>query len=105
MAAQGNGTNGGGVPNGISFPEDHPDNGPVKRKMNIRSVAQDGMMNGHLAEFEEADPVLEELNPMRLREISSKAISAILLMLLKWFKLSRKTMARTIVYEQTTDRS
>ncbi|KAL8743419.1 MAG: hypothetical protein Q9184_008115 [Pyrenodesmia sp. 2 TL-2023] len=47
------------------------------------------MVNGHPAEFDEdADPVLEELNSMRLREISSKAISAILLMLLKWFKLS-----------------
>ncbi|KAL8992849.1 MAG: hypothetical protein Q9188_007482 [Gyalolechia gomerana] len=89
MAAQGNGSNGLGVPNGISFPDDHLDHGPVKRKMNVRSAVQEGMVNGNPAEFEdEADPVLEELNSMRLREISSKAISAILLMLLKWFKLS-----------------
>ncbi|KAL8836442.1 MAG: hypothetical protein Q9170_002930 [Blastenia crenularia] len=89
MATQGTGANGLGVPNGISFPDDHPDSGPVKRKINVRSAAQDSVVNGHPAEFEdEADPVLEELNTMRLREISSKAISAILLMLLKWFKLS-----------------
>ncbi|KAI4177548.1 MAG: hypothetical protein LQ348_005808 [Seirophora lacunosa] len=89
MATQANGTNGIGVPNGISFPEDNPDCVPVKRKINVHTGGQDEMLNGHPAEFdEEADPVLEELNSMRLREISSKAISAILLMLLKWFKLS-----------------
>ncbi|KAL8932850.1 MAG: hypothetical protein Q9216_006643, partial [Gyalolechia sp. 2 TL-2023] len=89
MAAQGNGSNGLGVPNGIPFADDHPDHGPIKRKMNVRSPFQEGMLNRNPAEFEdEVDPVLEELNSMRLREISSKAISAILLMLLKWFKLS-----------------
>ncbi|KAI4178549.1 MAG: hypothetical protein L6R41_008338 [Letrouitia leprolyta] len=89
MAAHGNGGNGLGVPNGISFPDDHPDHGPVKRKMNVRSAVQECTVNGNSTDFEdEADPVLEELNSMRLREISSKAISAILLMLLKWFKLS-----------------
>ncbi|KAL8977300.1 MAG: hypothetical protein Q9177_006669 [Variospora cf. flavescens] len=89
MAAQANGTNGVGVPNGISFPEDNPDSVPVKRKINVHSGGQDEMGNGHPAESdEEVDPVLEELNSMRLREISSKAISATLLMLLKWFKLS-----------------
>ena len=90
MAAHGSGGNGLGAPNGVSFPDDHPDTGFVKRKMNIRTAVQKGMVNGHSTEFDGADPVLEELNSMRLREISSKAISAILLMLLKWFKLSRK---------------
>lgn len=93
MAAQSNNNNnnGPGAPNGISFPEDKPENGPIKRNMNSRPAGQDGMVNGHPTEFDdEADPVLEELNAIRLREISSKAISAILLMLLKWFKLSRK---------------
>ncbi|KAL8895948.1 MAG: hypothetical protein Q9207_007942, partial [Kuettlingeria erythrocarpa] len=89
MAAQTNGSNGLGLPNGIAFPEDNQEKSPVRRKVNVRSAGQDGMVNGHPAEFDEdADPVLEELNSMRLREISSKAISAILLMLLKWFKLS-----------------
>ena len=35
------------------------------------------------------DSGLEELNAVRSREISAKAISGILLLLLKWFKLSR----------------
>ena len=35
-----------------------------------------------------ADPALAELNLVRLREITSKAITSIFLMLLKWFKLS-----------------
>ncbi|KAL9602851.1 MAG: hypothetical protein Q9219_001546 [cf. Caloplaca sp. 3 TL-2023] len=89
MAAQGNGTNGLSVPNGISFPEERPNTGPVKRKMNVRPTAQEGVVNGHPTEFDDgADPAIEELNSARSREISSKAISAILLMLLKWFKLS-----------------
>lgn len=48
------------------------------------------MPNGQL--FENADGpdlAIEELNALRVREITSKAVSGILLMLLKWFKLSR----------------
>lgn len=92
LVAQANGTNGLGVPNSISFPEDNPGTSPVKRRINIASTAQDGVANGPASDFEEGlDPVLEELNNVRLREVSSKAISAILLMLLKWFKLSRES--------------
>ncbi|KAL8746980.1 MAG: hypothetical protein Q9184_007669, partial [Pyrenodesmia sp. 2 TL-2023] len=57
MAAQANGTNGLGVPNGIAFPEDNPEKSPVRRRINVRSAGQDGMVNGHPAEFDEdADP-------------------------------------------------
>lgn len=33
---------------------------------------------------------VEELEALRAREITSKAVSGILLMMLKWFKISRK---------------
>ncbi|KAL8720229.1 MAG: hypothetical protein Q9181_007944 [Wetmoreana brouardii] len=89
LVAQANGTTALGVPNGISFPEDNPGTSPVKRKINISSTSQEITANSHPGEFEEgSDPVLEELNNVRLREILTKAIAAILLMLLKWFKLS-----------------
>ena len=35
------------------------------------------------------DRALENLNATRLREITSKAVAGILLVLLRWFKLSR----------------
>ena len=49
------------------------------------------MANGQLAENEDGtDPVVEELNALRSREITTKAVSGVLLILLKWFKLSRE---------------
>lgn len=39
--------------------------------------------------IESSDFVLEELETFRLREITIKAVSAILLLFLKWFKVSR----------------
>ncbi len=94
IVTQANGSNGLGVPNGISSPDDNPETGPVKRKLNPDTAPQGGMANGNSAEFEhEPDPVIEELNATRLREISTKAISAILLTLLRWFKLSRMAIA------------
>ncbi|KAL8696549.1 MAG: hypothetical protein Q9224_002735, partial [Gallowayella concinna] len=89
LVSQANGQNGLAVPNGISFPDDNHENEPAKKKMtplNPNSITQE---NGHPTESEnELDPVMEELNAIRLREVSTKAISAILLTLLKWFKLS-----------------
>ena len=35
-------------------------------------------------------PTLDETDVTRHREITSKAVSAILLLILKWFKVSRK---------------
>jgi len=37
-------------------------------------------------------PTLDEIDVIRHREITSKAVSAILLLILKWFKVSRKFM-------------
>lgn len=37
-----------------------------------------------------ADLSVDEIEAMRFREITSKAVSGILLVLLKWFKVSRK---------------
>lgn len=81
-----------GVPNGMSFSEDGANDAQGKRKTNPNSSANlNGMANGQLAHNEDgADPAVEGLNETRLREISSKTVSGILLLLLKWFKLSRK---------------
>ncbi|KAL8687618.1 MAG: hypothetical protein Q9218_006264, partial [Villophora microphyllina] len=89
LVAQANGTNGLGVPNGIAFPEDDPSHSPVKRRINIESTGQEATTNGRPADLQEgSDPVLEELDNIRRREILSKAILSVLLLLLKWFKLS-----------------
>lgn len=78
------------VPNGFPFAEDSAD-GQGKRRTNPNSAVQaNGMANGQL--FENTDGTnlaVDELNALRAREITSKAVSGILLMLLKWFKLSR----------------
>ncbi|KAI4237138.1 MAG: hypothetical protein LQ352_007955 [Teloschistes flavicans] len=89
LVAQANGTNGLGVPNAIAFPGENPSHSPVKRKMNINPTGQNTTAGVNPADAEEeSDPVLEELNNVRQREIKSKAVTSVLLMLLKWFKLS-----------------
>ena len=77
--------------NGTSFPEDGSNEAQSKRRANTNSSANiNGMANGQLAENEDGtDPVVEELNALRSREITTKAVSGVLLILLKWFKLSR----------------
>ncbi|MCJ1416250.1 Factor arrest protein 11 [Xylographa parallela] len=58
-------------------------------KSNLNLARQiNGMVNGERNEGEAADSAVVELNVVRCREITSKAIAGILLMLLKWFKLS-----------------
>ena len=64
-------------------------------KSNLNLAKQmNGMVNGDRSGDENANPALVELNATRLREITSKAIAGILLMLLKWFKLSRRWISR-----------
>lgn len=77
-----------GLPNG--FPDDG-ENG--RKRTNPNSSAHlNGMANGQLADNEDGtDPVVEELNGVRSREITSKAVSGVLLILSKWFKLSRES--------------
>lgn len=102
LVAQANGQNGIAVPNGVAFPDDNPENGPGKRKLNPNAASHEDMADGNPAEFEhEGDPVMEELNAIRLREISTKAISGVLLTLLRWFKLSRMTMSCFILWIST----
>jgi hypothetical protein len=39
-----------------------------------------------------SDLSVDEIEAMRSREITAKAVSGILIILLKWFKISRKTL-------------
>lgn len=48
----------------------------------------DGSMNGSLPDISKIP--LEDLDRMRMEEIQDKAASGILILLLKWFKLSRE---------------
>ena len=75
------------LPNGLS---EDGDAAGRKRTNPNPSAHLNGMVNGQLADHEDgAAPILEELNGIRSREITSKAVSGILLILLKWFKISR----------------
>ena len=90
MAAQ---TGPNGQPNGTSFGDDGLD-APGKRKQNSSSLNMNGTEHGQLAENGDGtDPEVEELNAVRTREITIKAIAGTLIQLLKWFKLSRTYIA------------
>ena len=89
MASQ-NGPN--GQSNGASFCEDNQD-GAGKRKQSSSSLNINGTEHGQLAENGDGtDPEVEELNAVRTREITLKAIAGTLIQLLKWFKLSRESI-------------
>jgi hypothetical protein len=90
LVTQSSGQN--GVPNNLSLAEDNGDASQGKRKINGASAIHlNGLANGQLANNDDGtDPAVEELNAIRLREVTSKAISGVLLMLLKWFKVSRE---------------
>ena len=78
-----------GLPNGISLGEESGDVSG-KRQQNTSS-AMNGGEHGQLAENGDGtDPEVEELNAVRTREITFKALAGILILLLKWFKLSRE---------------
>ena len=78
-----------GVPNSFVLPETSEEIRLPKSNLNLARQIN-GMANGDRVEDELADPTVVELNAVRCREITSKAIAGILLMLLKWFKLSRR---------------
>jgi hypothetical protein len=42
---------------------------------------------------------IEEIEALRSREITAKAVSGILLLLLKWFKISRKSQLRYLIHD------
>lgn len=64
----------------------------AKRKTNANSSASlNALANGHVSEHEDIGELpAEDLNDVRTRELCTKAVSGILLIMLKWFKLSRK---------------
>lgn len=86
LVTKNNGTN--GLQAGIQFAD--PPNG-----MNGTAEKQNGMTNGHAPE--ELESTSEELDRLRTQEIAAKALSAILLLLLKWFRASH-----TLKYEYLT---
>ena len=90
FSAQVNGQN--ALPNSIGHPEKQ--RGPCRPpKSNVNLAKQmNGLLTGTHGD-ETADPTVVELNLTRLREITSKAIAGILLIMLKWFKLSRRLKA------------
>ena len=85
MVAQ-NGSN--GLPNGFSFGDENAE-APNKRKQNSISDMDDIEHRRGAGKGNVSDPELEDLNATRTREITFKAISGTLIILLKWFKLSR----------------
>lgn len=89
MVSQTNGLS--GMQSGSPFPDENADP-QGKRKSNPNSAIQlNGMTNGQHPEYEDgSDLAIEDLNAARSREITSKAVSGIVITLLKWFKLSRK---------------
>ena len=50
----------------------------------------DGKVNGTETNSRNDSPALENLNTVRSQEIMGKSVSGILILLLKWFKLSRE---------------
>ena len=91
--------------NAINKEEDHPDDtkktedGLPSQNLNL-SKHLAGTTNEHRPEGDVAGHSLEELNAIRTREVTSKAIQGFLLMLLKWFRLSRMPIllpSRTIL--------
>lgn len=89
MLSQSNGLN--GMQTGFPFPEDNAES-QAKRKSNPGSAIQlNGLANGQHPDYEDgADLAVEDLNAARSREITTKAVSGILITLMKWFKISRK---------------
>ena len=92
-------SNANGAHTTFPFPDDNNDP-QGKRKTDPNSAVQsNGVVNDHPSEAENhTDSAIDELNAVRLREITSKAVSGILLMLLKWFRLSRKFAIMTFLF-------
>lgn len=64
-------------------------NGELATDLNGQPRAGDGPQpNGDAGDMNDA--TLHDLSTLRAQEITGKAVSGILLLLLKWFKLSRK---------------
>lgn len=77
LVTQANGQN--GLQSGFQFQENQNGNGSAKLDSNG--------VNGH-----DNSSSNEELDAMRTQEIMDKAVSGVLILLLKWFKVSRKSL-------------
>jgi len=91
IVTQANGSNGLGP--GFQAPENGAANAIPRNKSNV-NVTQPGAngtnKSGQAAEADTS--IIEDLEATRSREISGKAVSGTLLLLLKWFKLSRESV-------------
>ena len=77
----------------VGLPNSAEDDSGEKRKTNPNSSANlNAMTNGHLEKDEDSESAVDKLNDIRTREISTKAVSGILLIMLKWFKLSGRSL-------------
>lgn len=65
-----------------------------KNNQNLAKQLNRPMVNNKPAEVPVGPVTLEELNTTRLREITSKAVSGMLLLMLKWFRVSRGVPSR-----------
>ena len=92
LVTQMNGNGQNGTSFGITGQENGDTNGQAKTKgTNNPGRQPNGKVDGHDGGADESlASAVEELNAVRLREISSKAVSGVLLLLLKWFKISRR---------------
>lgn len=79
LVTQPNATN--GLQAGFESPEQNPQDRPQVN----------GNVNGE--DREDTDGGLDNVNTIRTQEVMGKAVSGILLLLLKWFKLSREYSA------------
>lgn len=88
IVTQANANGQSGLGPGFQPQENGRDQSLARTKSNA-NVAQQA--NGHNGPSQEPDVdlSLEELDNTRLREITGKAVSGSLLLLLKWFKISR----------------
>lgn len=98
LVTQMNGNGQNGTSFGFAAQENGDTNGQAKPKGNINPGRQpNGKLDGHYGGGDESlAAAVEELNALRLREISSKAVSGVLLLLLKWFKISRTSQITVI---------
>lgn len=72
--------------------------GPPFGAMPVANGRVNGANNNNSANMDNTDPSPEELDAARTREITAKAVSGIMLLLLKWLKLSRKIAREFTLY-------
>lgn len=58
--------------------------------MQPQNKAPDSAINAPLSAIDTTSIPIEEIDAMRTRELTAKAVSGILILLLKWFKISRE---------------